>query len=75
MRFGTGAAFCCCIMLNLIPSNELIELSSKNWWPEKKDARHTKNTANAEEYLPLERLNQPEAAVPPETVYFVIELA
>ena len=62
-------------MLNLIPSNELIELSSKNWWPEKKDARHTKNTANAEEYLPLDRLNQPEATVPPETVYFFIELA
>jgi len=75
MTFGTGAAFCYCIMLNLIPSNELIELSSRNWWPERKDARHTKNTANVEEYLPLEQLNQQEAALPPGSVYFVIELA
>ena len=62
-------------MLNLIPSNELIELSSKNWWPEKKDARHTKNTANTEESLPLEKTKWQETALPPESVYFIIELA
>jgi len=62
-------------MLNLIPSNELIELSSRNWWPEKKDARHTKNTANAEESLPLKQLKPQETGLPPESVYFAIELA
>jgi len=62
-------------MLNLIPSNELIELSSRNWWPERKDARHTKNTAKAEESLPEEQMNSQESTVPPESVFFVIELA
>ena len=63
-------------MLNLIPSNELIELSSRTWWPEKKDARHTRNTTNAEESLPLEPepLSRQEITIPPESVYFVIEL-
>jgi len=60
-------------MFNLIPSNALIELSSRNWWPEKKDARHT----NAEEFLLLEPAPQSrqEITIPPETVYFSIELA
>jgi len=62
-------------MFNLIPSNELIELSTGNWWPEKKDARHTKNKANAEESLPLEQLNRQETTLPPESVFFTIELA
>jgi len=62
-------------MLNQIPCNQLIELSSKNWWPEKKDARHAENRANAGESLPLAQLNQQEPAVPPESVYFVVDLA
>lgn len=62
-------------MFNLIPSNELIELSSRTWWPEKKDARHTMNKANAEEFLPQEQQNRQETTIPPETVFFVIELA
>lgn len=62
-------------MFNLIPSNELIELSSRTWWPEKKDARHAKNTPNAEESLPIENLNRQETTLPPESVFFTIELA
>ena len=63
-------------MLNLLPSNELIELSSRNWWPEKKDARHTRITANAEESLPLgqDPFSRQEITIPPESVYFAIEL-
>jgi len=62
-------------MLNPIACNELIELSSKNWWPEKKDARHAENPSNAGKALPLGQLNRQELPVPPESVYFVIELA
>lgn len=61
-------------MFNLIPSNELIELSSRTWWPEKKDARHAKTTAITEEFLPPEQSDGQTALVPPETVFFVIEL-
>ena len=76
-RIGKAVASCQCIMFNLIPSNELIELSSRTWWPEKKDARHIKKTANKEESLPLEQkqLSRQETTCPPESVFFVIELA
>lgn len=63
------------MMFNLIPSNEWIDLSNRNWWPEKKDARQTKNTANAEEFLPLEQLNRQKTTLPPGSVLFAIELA
>ena len=76
MRIGTTVAFCLSIMLNLTGNNELIELKSRTWWPEKKEVRATEKTVNAEEYLPCDQSDDDrEAIVPPESVFFAIELA
>lgn len=74
---GTTIAINESIMLNLIPSNNLIELRTRTWWPEKTDAQASKSKASVEESLPLEQdlQNGQESTLPPEIVYFAIELA
>ena len=65
-----------CIMLNTNRTNELIELGCRNWWGEKSITPTTEKTPNAEESLPI-RHNKRErkTTLPPESVYFAIELA
>ena len=63
-------------MLNTNRTNESIELSYRTWWGEKKNAPTTEKTANAEESLPFQQdKRERNTTVPPECVYFAIELA
>jgi hypothetical protein len=63
-------------MFNLTGTNELIELNCRTWWSEKKDARATEKTMNAEESLPHDQSNhEQEGIVPPQSIFFAIELA
>lgn len=64
------------MMLNMLETNELIELGCRTWWGEKKVSLPTEKTANREEFLPVEQ-NNPDrkAKVPPASVYFAIEMA
>lgn len=63
-------------MFNPTGANKLIELKCRTWWPEKKDARPAEKTVNGEEFLPHDQSNhEQEAIVPPECVFFAIELA
>lgn len=75
-RVGTKVALCKHIMLNQNRTNELIELGCRIWWGEKKNASTTEKTANAEEFISIQQdKHKRKTTVPPESVYFAIELA
>ena len=63
-------------MFKPIATDELVELNCMTWWSDKKGARRLEKAANAEEFLPSELDNHNRmVTVPPDSVFFAVELA